>query len=100
VEVGAEQRLLFLNCEKFQTGRNLETMRRYERTDLHHPLASNVLTIRQQQLNTGSSSFSNKVSIFHALWQCCGMDLEPNWIRIQLCPWIRIQEGKMAHFIV
>ncbi len=75
-------------------------MRRYERTDLHHPLASNVLTIRQQQLNTGSSSFSNKVSIFHALWQCCGMDLEPNWIRIQLCPWIRIQEGKMAHFIV
>jgi hypothetical protein len=52
VEVGAEQRLLFLNCEKFQTARNLETMRRYERTDLlHHPpslaLASNVLTIRQ-----------------------------------------------------
>jgi hypothetical protein len=50
VEVGAEQRLLFLNCEKFQTARNLETMRRHERTDLLHPrlaLASNVLTIRQ-----------------------------------------------------
>jgi hypothetical protein len=56
VEVGAEQRLLFLNCEKFQTVRNLETMRRYERTDLLHPLASNVLTIRQQ-LSTGSWRF-------------------------------------------
>ena len=50
LELGADKRLLFINCERFQTPRNLETMRLYERqTDL--PLAtltSNVLTIREQ----------------------------------------------------
>lgn len=48
IKVGADQRLLFINCEKFQTPRNLETMRRYERReDRLLPLTSNVLTIRR-----------------------------------------------------
>jgi hypothetical protein len=50
LELSADQRLLFINCEKFQTARNLETMRLYERTNLSvASLTSNVLTIRDQR---------------------------------------------------